>query len=165
MQKIYIGIDNGVSGTICIIDADNVKDITFIHTPIKNQQDYTKKKKCINRVDFKTLYGIFNNYKDRQVFVALERPMINAMRFNASISAARALESILILIEEFNYSYMFIDSKEWQKDLLPQGIKESKELKKASLDVGNRLYPQFREFNHPDRDGLLIAEYIKRKNY
>ena len=48
--------------------------------------------------------------------------------------------------------------------MLPKGIKGSDELKKMSLDVGNRLFPQFRDFKHPDRDGLLIAEYGRRIN-
>lgn len=47
--------------------------------------------------------------------------------------------------------------------LLPKGI-SGEELKKASLDIGGRLFPQFKEYNHPDRDSLLIAEYARRKN-
>jgi hypothetical protein len=47
--------------------------------------------------------------------------------------------------------------------MLPKGV-AGEELKKASLDIGNRLFPMFTEFKHPDRDGLLIAEYARRQN-
>ena len=49
-----------------------------------------------------------------------------------------------------------------QKDMLPKGCK-GEELKKASLDIGNRLFPSFKTVKHPDRDGLLIAEWARRK--
>jgi hypothetical protein len=62
------------------------------------------------------------------------------------------------------YRIIYIDSKEWQKEMLPKGVKGSDELKKLSLDIGNRLFPQFRDFKHPDRDSLLICEYARRKN-
>ena len=59
---------------------------------------------------------------------------------------------------------MYVDSKDWQKVLLPKGTKGSDELKKASLDIGNRLFPQFADNKHKDRDGILIAEYGRRLN-
>ena len=68
------------------------------------------------------------------------------------------------MLEIMGLKHMFIDSKEWQKALLPKGIKGSDEQKKASFDIGNRLFPQFEDFKHKDRDGLLIAEYGRRKN-
>jgi hypothetical protein len=45
--------------------------------------------------------------------------------------------------------------------LLPKGIKGSDELKKASLDVGVRLFPKLPL--KKDADGILIAEYMRRK--
>ena len=79
------------------------------------------------------------------------------------MSALRALESTLILLEEFEIPIHYIDSKEWQKVLLPKGI--SKEaLKIASLDIGNRYFPLFKSHRHPDRDALLIAEWGRRNN-
>jgi hypothetical protein len=68
----------------------------------------------------------------------------------------------LIALEESQWAYEYIDSKEWQKSLLPKGLKGSEELKKASLDVGKRLFPSLDI--KKDADGLLIAEYLRRKN-
>jgi hypothetical protein len=58
---------------------------------------------------------------------------------------------------------IYVDSKDWQKEMLPKGT-QGEELKKASLDISNRLFPMYADFKHPDRDGLLIAEYARRKN-
>jgi hypothetical protein len=87
--------------------------------------------------------------------------MVNSTRFNASLSAIRALEATLIALEESKLPYEYIDSKEWQKHLLPKGLKGSDELKKASLDIGKRLFPSLEL--KKDADGVLIAEYLRRK--
>jgi hypothetical protein len=91
--------------------------------------------------------------------------MVNPQRFKASTSALRALEATIIVLEELRLPFQYIDSKEWQKEMLPKGIKGSSELKKASLDIGNRLFPQFKDVKHGDRDGLLMAEYCRRKGF
>jgi hypothetical protein len=72
----------------------------------------------------------------------------------------RALEATLIALEEMEWPYSYIDSKEWQKVMLPSGLKGSDLLKKASLDVGKRLFPTLNI--KKDADGLLIAEYMRR---
>jgi hypothetical protein len=87
--------------------------------------------------------------------------MVNSTRFNATLSAIRALEATLIALEESQFPYEYIDSKEWQKLLLPKGLKGSDELKKASLDVGKRMFPELEI--KKDADGLLIAEFMRRK--
>jgi hypothetical protein len=77
------------------------------------------------------------------------------------LSAVRALEATLIAVEQHQFRYEYIDSKEWQKELLPKNIKGSDELKSASLDVGKRMFPELNI--KKDADGLLIAEYLRRK--
>jgi hypothetical protein len=161
-MKIYIGIDNGVTGTIGIV-GDGIEPQLY-HTPVIKEQDYTKKKKEISRVNCEKFLEIIKQFDPKDVRAVIERPMINPTRFTASISAVRCLEAELILLESLGISHMFIDSKEWQKKLLPQGIKGDDEQKKASYDIGNRLFPQFTDFKHKDRDGLLIAEWARRTN-
>ena len=55
MAKLYIGIDNGTSGTIGILGEHNN---LFIETPIIKEQSYTKKKEMISRVDINRLYEV-----------------------------------------------------------------------------------------------------------
>ena len=162
MSNIWVGIDNGVSGTIGFV-GDNIAPL-IVHTPVKKEQDYTKAKKVISRLDYSKFMQLFDKYNKNDIIVIQERPLINPTRFTSTVSAARCHEAELIMLEIMGLKHMFIDSKEWQKALLPKGIKGSDEQKKASFDIGNRLFPQFEDFKHKDRDGLLIAEYGRRKN-
>ena len=161
MSKIYCGLDNGVSGSVGIV-GDNIEPI-FVQTPIKKEQDYTKAKKNITRLDYSAFMELFSQYNKNDIFLLLERPLVNPSRWGSTTSALRCHEAELIMIELLGIKFQFIDSKEWQSVLLPKGCK-GEELKKASLDIGNRLFPMYSNFNHSDRDGLLIAEYARRKN-
>lgn len=162
MKKIYIGIDNGTTGTIGIVGNDIAPQLH--HTPTKKEQDYTKAKKQVTRLDCIGLKKIIDQFSNNEICVVMERPMINPTRWTASMSAIRCLEATLIILEMLGIPHQFIDSKEWQREMLPKGIKGSDEQKKASLDIGNRLFPQFVDFKQKDRDGILIAEYARRKN-
>jgi hypothetical protein len=161
MSKIFIGIDNGVSGSIGVIDEEGSH---LYETPTISQQNYTKKKANITRIDWNRLRTLMTPFQNTNCFILMERPMVNPQRFQATTSALRSLEATLVLIEQLGLPYAYIDSKEWQKVLLPQGIKGSDELKKASLDIGCRIFPQHTDMikRHKDADGLLIAEYCRR---
>lgn len=164
MTKIYIGIDNGVSGTIAIIKDD---EIIFLKTPVKKQQSYTKTKQNISRLDIMKFSMILSKHiKGQRCIAVIERPMVNPHKFKASLSAVRCLEATILGLEMYEIPYQYCDSKQWQKELLPSGIKGSPELKKASADIGCRLFPEHEEFiqKHGDADGLLIAEWARRLN-
>jgi len=162
MSKYYIGIDNGCSGSVAIIKPSG--NVFLSAMPVRVEQSYTKAKQNISRIHFDKLVELFSEQIPRgsHVRVVMERPLLNPTRFKASVSGLRALEAVLIVVEDiYHYPFSYIDSKEWQKALLPSGLK-GPELKEASLQIGNRLFPQFRDFKHKDRDGLLIAEYARR---
>ena len=168
-HKIYIGIDNGVTGTIGWVGENLCPGIE--ETPVKKEQSYTKAKKKINRIDYPRLLKLLKDIQSAadeatECLVVIERPMINPMRFQASVSAARSLESTLIAVEQLGFPRIYVDSRQWQKMLLPKGC-EGKELKKASMDIGCRLYPGGpREQiirKHKDADALLIAEWARRE--
>lgn len=177
-MKVKIGIDNGVTGSIGIIVNGEFNTIIRLYKmPVISQQDYTKKKKRIHRIDFKAFKALVEwaitdiNGKGMiavdggNVEIAIERPMINSTRFNASMSAARALEATLCVLEELGLGFRYIDSKEWQKAILPLGIKGSVDLKRASKEIGIRLYPELAKMitSQKDADGLLIARYLNLK--
>jgi len=163
MSRAYIGIDNGVTGSIGIITP---KETMFFRTPSKKEQSYTKKKQGITRIDVVKLHDLIDIVvpcNDRRI--AVERPLVNPGMFKATLSAMRALEATLTVLENLGVGYEYIDSKEWQKALLPQGTKGSTELKRASADIGKRLYPHLSEQidKQKDADGLLIAHYLMTK--
>lgn len=168
MYKVIIGIDNGVSGTIGII-GEQYTD--FMETPVFSEQNYTKQKDNITRIDTNRLREIFirameeNKSLPEEVLVVMERPMVNPTRFKATTSALRSLEAELVTIEAVGFAHIYCDSKEWQKKELPQGISSSEELKRASKDIGCRLYPQFKTLiqKHKDADGMLIAHHFYKE--
>lgn len=166
-HKIYIGIDNGVTGTIAWMGEGVAADM--IETPVKSEQSYTKEKKNITRIDYPevvTRLKEITRFLDSpaEALAVIERPMINPMRFQASVSAARSLEATLIAIESLGLPRMYVDSRQWQKALLPHGCK-GPELKRASADIGCRLFPDREAIigKHKDADALLIAEWARRE--
>lgn len=162
VSKIYIGIDNGVSGTISIIKPE--KSI-FILTPVSKHLNFQKTKKTnINRLDFMKVCKLFALHTSgKKCFVVIERPLVNSRMFSATMSAVRCLEATLIALETYSLPYEYIDSRAWQKELLP-GTKGSANLKEASTEIGCRLFPEHEKLirKHKDADGLLIAEYARR---
>lgn len=157
---IYIGIDNGVTGSIGIITS---KKYYFYETPYFSEQNYTKKKGNISRIDHKKLRKLLKPFADIAK-VILERPFTGKYA-KSNICAARAIESTLIVVETLKIPHQYIDSKEWQKEMLPSGIKGSPALKKVSVDIGCRLFPKKKKkiIKHKDADGLLIAEWARRE--
>jgi len=159
---IVLGVDNGISGTIGAIFDDGSYE--FFKTPIRTTISYTKKYQSVSRIDVPALRLLFDCYRDKEVKIFLERPMVNPAMFKATISAIRSLEATLITIEDYKFSLEYIDSKQWQKEILPSGIKGSTELKKASLEIGKRMFPKINWEKFKDADGILIALWGKKQN-
>lgn len=168
-RKIIIGIDNGCTGTIGIIGRGIEPE--FIETPSFKAQDYTKAKKTVSRIDVPKLYDFIRRHTEgleSQSIAYVERPMINPTRFNASVIAARAYEATITVLEMLRIPYQPVDSKQWQRGLLPSSGKkgvDSSTLKQESRDIGIRLFPQFRETisKHKDADGILIAHSLSEQ--
>lgn len=158
-QRAYIGVDNGVSGSIGIIYEDGTYE--FFVTPVLKAQDYTKAKKQVSRIQPLKLKEILSKVGAGSM-VLIERPMINSTRFNASMSAIRAFEATITILETLGLPYQIEDSKAWQKALLPSGC-TGDDLKSASKDIGNRLFPNTKTVKHSDCDGMLIAQYCKQQ--
>lgn len=159
-RRIFGGIDNGVSGSIGIIYEDGTYE--FHTTPTRSELNYTKAKAMITRIKPLELTKILSVAGPGSM-VMIERPMVNPGRFKATVSALRAFEATITILETLGLAYECTDSKEWQRPVLPKGV-TGDALKPASLDVGNRLYPGAKGVKHPDRDGMLIAHFCKIKH-
>lgn len=164
MSTVYIGIDNGSSGSVAVLGLPT--GAQFMQVPTIEVQDYTKAKQRTKRLDHAKLLAYLKEIAaaaggaDR-LHAVMERPLVNPTMFKTTKSAVRVLEAWLILLEQVGISYRFADSREWQKVVLPQGTTGKDELKQASRDIGTRLYPQFSEVirKQKDADGLLIAHW------
>jgi len=162
VNKIFVGIDNGTTGAIGIV-SDDSNIVKWFPTPIKTELSYTKEKQNISRIDFPKLIKLLSQEVlsyGVPVRVVMERPRVNPGQFRTTMSAMRSLEATLIALEELRIPFSYIDSKQWQKELLPSGLK-GPELKSASKDIGKRLFPQV-DFGKSDCDGILIAEFARR---
>jgi hypothetical protein len=139
----YLGIDNGVTGSLALITDD---DITFMPTPVKVEQSYTRAKANITRVDIHILLAVLDawtsNLNKDNIRIFFERPMVNPGRFKATVSALRSLEASLIAVEYLKLPHVYIDSKQWQRDMLPKGC-TGPDLKTASVDIGCRIFPRY----------------------
>lgn len=163
-MKTYIGIDNGSTGSIAILNSD-ASVIYYDKIPTFVQQDYTQDKKNITRIDRKELVKILKNNVKNNSFCITERPMINSEMFNSTVMAARAFESLITVFEEILIPYQVIDSRKWQKDMLVQGLKGD-EWKQCSFDTGLKLFPSQSSIilKLREADSLLMAEWARRKN-
>jgi hypothetical protein len=180
-MKYYIGIDNGVTGSVCVLD-ENGKCMEFWATPVFKSLNYTKAVGYSSRVKGDVLKIRLEPYVEGAT-VVIERPMINPMRWVPSVSAVRADEATRIVLEMLGAKYIYVDSKEWQKSMLPKRSsvprlmkdalpwekKENKakkaafalETKRLSLAIGKQLFPglTFKK----DADAALMAEWARRE--
>lgn len=156
-NSAFVGIDNGVTGSIGIVYSSGAYE--FYKTPVFITASYTKEVKYIHRIDWVALKKLIPNNS----YVFLERPMINPRAWTATQSALRALESTLIVFEMLGVVYTYIDSKEWQQQFISSAIIGHEDMKEASKIVAMELFPQcIHEIaKHGDGDGLLIAQYGK----
>lgn len=162
---LYLGIDNGVSGSIGILD-ETGSVVRFNLTPVREELNYQKDKKKVTRLDFpgflQFLQGLRNEFPDHTIRAVLETPFVNPGNFVATATSLRCFEATIIALEQAGISRQYITSGDWQKKLLP-GVKGRVDLKKASRDVGTRMFPQFGDAikKQKDADGLLITEYAR----
>lgn len=163
-MNCYIGWDNGI-GTLAVTYSD--RNATTVKTPIRKCLNYTKKKGFISRLDYDKTKKILKEFiKDSDTCICyLERPLVNPTRFKATISGIRILEAQETILEELKIPYRFIDSKEWQKVMLPSGV-SGKDLKIICKQVASRLFPYLEQEMKKlkDCDALLIAEYARSKS-
>jgi hypothetical protein len=172
---ISIGIDNGVSGTIGVVYGSGERPL-FAKVPTFSSLNYTKKKRNVTRIDTNKLRRFILKACSKEsgdIFFTLENPMINAGRFQATVSASRAYEATLIAIERVAkilakedrmVGVRYITSKDWQKVFFSGKVK-GPELKKISAQRGCELFPSCVEAiaKHKDADGLFIAEWSARQ--
>ena len=181
-MKYFIGIDNGITGSICILD-ENGKCLHYVPTPVQKTLNYTKEKEYVARVIVKEMAELLQPYA-KSATVVLERPMINPLRWKASVSAIRCDESTRGILEALGAKTIYVDSKEWQTPMLPnrkavprlakgatltEKTAQKKltaafasETKELSLMVAQRLFPHI-TFKK-DGDAALIAEWARKNN-
>lgn len=155
---MVIGIDNGSTGSAGTIEGGQAD---FFRIPSFKDRNYTKKKAFINRVDTEKLKDMLPK---ESAHAWVERPMVNFKATAATVSSAiRALEAVVITLEQMGIPYDFIDSKEWQGHFFGSHTMGREALKQASALLGQKMFPHLKEIikKQKDADGILIAAYAR----
>jgi len=179
----YIAGDNGVTGSFAVVDPVG-RLVLYQPTPVEKRQSYTKKKDMFNRVRGDILHAMLEPFAGKST-VILERP-VTGMSFNTIRSAFRCDEATVIVLEILGMRYEYVDSRQWQKEMLPylQAPKTSpkgstaevkaankvfndslkKQTKIQSLEAGRKLFPaqEFGRAKTADADAALMAEWARR---
>jgi hypothetical protein len=159
-DKLYVGIDNGSTGWIAVLDSNGAV-IHFGHIPTMKEQSYTKTAQEITRLDHERFKRLLTEYLIRMpnFLVILERPMVMPARFKQSMAALRFLEATLICLEQTIIPYQYIDSRTWQKEFLPE---HSANTKVSAREIAGRKFPRLKNLlTLENADALLIAEYAR----
>lgn len=157
LEKIYVGADNGVTAKWAVLERGLPPE--SFKVPTTKGQSYTKKKQNVSRIDVPKLRQKLARFQNLPggVLVVLERPMVTSQRFKASLSAIRALEATLIVLEELGLPFIYVDSKQWQTPMLAGIV--APDTKAASLVAARLLYPDL--VLKDDADSLLMATWAR----
>ena len=163
-MKIYIGIDNGVSGGAVAID-DNGKIIDYLVMPIQKAR---RRNEVDVRAFVKWLTCISRNYL-ADIKVIVEEPG-GSKSASAAVSMEGSFHALRGALESRRASWDRITPRSWQKIMIP-GCKTG-ETKPRALECAQRLWPaqSWRatlrcKVPHAGLvDAALIAEYARRTN-
>ena len=161
---IYAGIDNGVSGAICLISEYDGSLIAMTEMPIVRARKG-------NEIDIRTLYRWLSetlpNLSDATYII--EEPG-GSKSSKAATSMAGSFHAVRALFDVKLLRWHRITPQEWQKALLP-GCKAG-DTKPRALAKARQLWPD-ESFLASDRcsvahsglvDAALISEYGRLKN-
>ena len=158
--------DNGTTGTIGWRYGCTTNEM--IEVPVKKRASFHKSPRSTTVIDIDALETALRDMLDRakvkpsDVIAYRERPMINPKRWQASMSASRADEAETIVLERMGIEYHYVDSKAWQRHILPSSGKKgttSDILKAESKDIGCKMFKHLSTIinKHGDADGILGA--------
>jgi hypothetical protein len=148
-MSTYMGIDNGVSGSIGIL-RDGVPELIAA-------REYTRvkpKRKNALECDPFRLIQILDEAKPYGV--VLERPFRGQFR-NTEVSAAHFDSVVRTILETKGIPFIQVDSKKWQGPLL--GVVKAGETKSTSMSLGKRRWPTLAAEieDQGDADALFMA--------
>lgn len=194
MNKTWIlGIDNGISGSIALMDPKG-KIVFYEHVPVYSEQKWTKAKvkklktgikvqhDKITLIDVERLQSMLVKYTSviPDIHCFLERPAISynsKWGMHTAVSASMSWAYVVYVLKRLKIARTDIDSKEWQKELIPEATgSHNKEymktlkagernslLKEASYMFAQGICPKFKSNDPGDADSICLCEYGRRK--
>lgn len=169
MNKTFIGIDNGVTGSIGRVSRGYDSEPVYVPTPTKRDIRGGRKIDWYNLEE--VIFNLLQPVRGGDVWFILERPFKNPGMFSTSIKAECAhcntVQAIEAVTDKYGnlFSKMYITTikpKDWQNELLGKNL-TSAQLKERSKELGISLFPELKNAitKQKDADGLLIAYHAK----
>lgn len=159
-NKIYIGIDNGISGGIAIIK--NQKILEIIPMPIITGSNNR------NEYDILAIIKILEKYKKDSVMIIEKAQAMPKLGTVQAFSFGKLYGIIISLACSLKIPYLIIHAKTWQKEMFRDV--SSVNTKQASIIIAKQLYPNqsflATERSKKEHDGmtdaLLLSVYAQR---
>lgn len=160
-MKIYIGIDNGLSGGIVAIEGPSI---------IKSWTMPTRGKTGGNEVDAEMLASFFDQWMRDEITVVLETPGKFSKGVQAISSMWDSYGAARAILECRGFRHHRIPPQRWQKVMTPNCAKG--DTKPAALMRARQLWPDMQWTATPRStkphegliDAALIAEYARLSN-
>ena len=167
---IHIGIDNSLSGALCILSGSHIVAMTTM--PVKEYVPPKKGAKATREIDIVAAWQWLSSIVGHQlsdVVVMIEKPT-NAKTYRAAEAMAGSFHALRAMCELKGLSWSRITPQAWQKIMLP-GCKAG-DTKPAALRAARKIWPEedwlATKRSKVPHDGLvdatLIAEYCRRTN-
>lgn len=160
-QKIYLGIDGGLSGGLSVIQDNNILELIVMPTVVatKTKREY----------DIYKIIQLFKKYPTATVILEKSHAMpllgtVQAFNFGKNFGLMIGLLSAL------NMTYHIVHAKTWQKEMLKDI--NSTNTKAASIIVAQRLFPNInfratarsKKIHDGLTDSALLGCYGQRQN-
>lgn len=188
-----LGMDNGVSGSFALMNPAG-KIVLFAHVPTYKENKWTKPKvkklksgkkvvhDQITLIDIDALQRMLVPYSSviNDIHCFLERPAISyaaAWSMQTSISASMSWASVVYVLKKLRIPRTDIDSREWQKILIPEAMGENNKEYMKTLKAGDRnkllkeasdmnakaIYPKFNGKELGDGDSINICDFGRKR--
>lgn len=156
-------LDNGTSGGYAVMDL-NGRLLAAASVPVITEQDYTKMKKQITRLDVKWMLDIIENRlpDPKKALVVLERPY-TFKGYKQVVAAARCHEATLIAFDLANVpkeSITIIDSRAWQRVHFTETQLKDYNTKDLAWAFVARNFPEYANAPEGVIDAICIAAYV-----
>ncbi len=163
----YLGVDNGVSGGIALVDAEGVLRFSC-SMPIQK----TRKGNEINVMELCRAIDQFHSqsrrWGDTNITVVIEEPG-GSKSAKAATSMAGAFHATRALVEHMRFKLVRITPQQWQKPMLKC---KTGDTKPVALQLASSLWPgadfkrtiACRTADMGIVDAALIAEWARRNN-
>jgi hypothetical protein len=153
---IVVGIDNGLSGGLCAVNAETDKIVSYMAMPTYKEGDKTE-------IDVNKVIKFIERFSMDKILVAIEEPLKHAKSSQAVRSMAISFGKCVGACDALYILTRRIQVKDWQDAILGKGIAKGN-TKVTALKRANDLWPEQSWLATPKskvaHDGIVDAALI-----